>query len=239
MQRKGSGLGGIGKDGLYRDLTGSIIRWGDHPLGSHWLVPALFEHFERIGDVQMVAMLSCVLLEANQEGNLEKQNKKPGQEAFSLDFSVASTVQPKLPAVTPASSVPKDVQAMPVSQTSARSSGEIRRVDSTPPHSTGTTPPFMSRPRGIAAERKPLSQNMSIAASPDQQSQPRSGSGFGSVLASSLSRSFTFGPSSASPPTSRLDKKKPTPQESPSVATTGQVVSISMLLDSSSNICPF
>jgi hypothetical protein len=187
----------------------------------------------------MVAMLSCVLLEANQEGNLEKQNKKPGQEAFSLDFSVASTVQPKLPAVTPASSVPKDVQAMPVSQTSARSSGEIRRVDSTPPHSTGTTPPFMSRPRGIAAERKPLSQNMSIAASPDQQSQPRSGSGFGSVLASSLSRSFTFGPSSASPPTSRLDKKKPTPQESPSVATTGQVVSISMLLDSSSNICPF
>ncbi|KAJ6008654.1 hypothetical protein N7522_003670 [Penicillium canescens] len=223
MQRKGSGLGGIGKDGLYRDLTGSIIRWGDHPLGSHWLVPALFEHFERIGDVQMVAMLSCVLLEANQEGNLEKQNKKPGQQAFSLDFTVASTVQPKLPAVTPASSVPKDVQDMPVSQTSARSSGEIRRLDSTPPHSTGTTPPFLSRPRGIAADRKPMSQNMSIAASPDQQSQPRSGSGFGSVLASSLSRSFTFGPSSASPPTSRLDKKKPTPQESPSVATTGQV----------------
>ncbi|KAJ5143512.1 uncharacterized protein N7515_002299 [Penicillium bovifimosum] len=238
VQRKEGGRGGLGRDGLYRDLTGSIIRWGDHPLGSHWLIPALFEHFEAIGDVQMVAMLSCVLLEASQEGALENQRakNKPSQQAFSLNFSAPSTIQTKLPVVTPGSSVPKEVPPMTAPQTSARSSSEIWRLDSTPPYSTGTTPPFMSRPRGIAADRKSLSHSASVAASPDQQSQTKSGSGFGSVLASSLSRSFTFGPSSASPPTSRLDKKKGTPQDSPGV-TNGQVVSHFPVKHGTSSIC--
>jgi len=193
---------------LYKDLVGSVIRWGDHPMGSHWLVPALFEHFERIGDIQMVAMLSCVLLEANHEGKpQETLEPEPGQPAFSLDFSsIASTVQNKSQLTTPASSVPREPQPI-LPQSSGRPSSEIWRFDSTPPNSTGTTPPVASRPRGIAADRKAMSHNVSIAASPEQ-SQPRSGSGFGSVLASSLSRSFTFGPSSASPPAHILGKKK-------------------------------
>ncbi|GLI77906.1 hypothetical protein PoHVEF18_006202 [Penicillium ochrochloron] len=210
------------KGGLYKNLASSVVGWGDHPMGSHWLVPALFDHFERIGDVQMVAMLSCVLLEANHEGRPGKPSEPRLEErAFSLDFSsVASTVQNnKSQAATPASSLPREPQPVPP-HTSARSSSEIWRFDSTPPYSTGTTPPLgSSRPRGIAADRKALSHNVSIAASPDQQSQPRSGSGFGSVLASSLSRSFTFGPSSASPPASHLSKKKPSPGQSPGVAT--------------------
>ncbi|KAJ5889446.1 hypothetical protein N7504_010256 [Penicillium tannophilum] len=210
----------LGKSGIYKDVANSVIRWGDHPLGSHWLVSALFDHFERIGDVQMVAMLSCVLFEPNKEGRSEKvKGTHPEQQDFSLDFgSVTSTVQNKSLATTPASSVPKEPQAIPP-HTSARSSSELWRVDSTPPYSTGTTPPYLSRPRGIAANRKAQSQNVSIAASPDQQSHPRSGSGFGSVLASSLSRSFTFGPSSASPPVTHLSKKKQSPAESPGVAT--------------------
>lgn len=206
------------KSGLYKDLAGSVIRWGDHPMGSHWLVPALFEHFERIGDVQMVAMLSCVLFEAHREGQPEKQQENPpGQQAFSLDFSsVASTVQNRSQAATPASSIPKEPPSMPHT---ARSSSEIWRVDSTPPYSTGTTPPILTRPRGIANDRKAVSHNVSMAASPDQQSQPRSGSGFGSVLASSLSKSFTFGPSSASPPANIFNKKKSNTGENPSVTT--------------------
>ncbi|KAJ5595522.1 uncharacterized protein N7459_001730 [Penicillium hispanicum] len=207
------------KHGLYKDLVGSVIRWGDHPMGSHWLVPALFEHFERIGDVQMVAMLSCVLFEANHDGRPEKQQGAlPEEQAFSLDFSsVASTVQNKSPTATPASSILREPEAIPP-HASARLSSEVWRDDSTPPYSTGTTPPFISRPRGIAADRKPLSHNVSMAVSPDQQSQPRSGSGFGSVLASSLSRSFTFGPSSASPPANNMAKKKASPGENSSAA---------------------
>lgn len=227
----------LGNHGLYQDLAGSVIRWGDHPMGSHWLVPALFEHFERIGDVQMVAMLSCVLFEANHEGlPANQQQDKIGQEAFSMDFcSVASTVQNRSQAATPASSAPKEPSAIPPPN-NARPSSEVWRVDSTPPHSTGTTPPIMSRPRGITSDRKSVSHSVSMAASPEQQSQPRSGPGFGSVLASSLSRSFTFGPSSASPPANMLNRKKPNPVENPSM-TTGPTVRniISIVISQFSN----
>lgn len=206
-------------------------------MGSHWLVPALFEHFERIGDVQMVAMLSCVLFEANHEGlPANQQQDKIGQEAFSMDFcSVASTVQNRSQAATPASSAPKEPSAIPPPN-NARPSSEVWRVDSTPPHSTGTTPPIMSRPRGITSDRKSVSHSVSMAASPEQQSQPRSGPGFGSVLASSLSRSFTFGPSSASPPANMLNRKKPNPVENPSM-TTGPTVRniISIVISQFSN----
>lgn len=202
---------------LYKDLATSVIRWADHPLGSHWLIPALFDHFEHIGDVQMVAMLSCVLFEAKQAVPASPQQCPSVEPAFSLDFSsVASTVQNKSLAATPASSIPRD--PAPAPQASARSSSEIWRVDGTPPFSTGTTPPNVSRPRGIVADRRVPSHNTSVGASPEQSHQ-RGGSGFGSVLASSLSRSFTFGPSSASPPISSLLKKKPSPGDSPSAAT--------------------
>ncbi|KAJ5772416.1 hypothetical protein N7520_002945 [Penicillium odoratum] len=207
----------LGKSRLYKDVANSVIRWGDHPLGSHWLVSALFDHFESIGDVQMVAMLSCVLFEPNKESRSEKAKETTPERGFSLDFSsVTSTVQNKSLNGTPASSVPREPSVIPP-HTSARSSSELWRVDSTPPYSTGTTPPYLSRPRRIAANQKAQSQNVSIAASPEQ-SHPRSGSGFGSVLASSLSRSFTFGPSSASPPVTHSLKKKQSP-DSPSVVT--------------------
>ncbi|EPS28437.1 hypothetical protein PDE_03383 [Penicillium oxalicum 114-2] len=202
------------KGKLYREVAGSVIRWGNHPMGSHWLIPALFDHFERIGDVQMVAMLSCVLLGPSQQAEAQKRSEPRLEEqaAFSLDFSsVASTIQNiKSVAATPASSFPRESQHLQhlAPQPSARSSGETWRLESTPPFSTGTTPPMTSRPQGISSDRKAPSHNVSIAASPEQQSQPRSGSGFGSALASSFSRSFTFGPSSTSPPTSTFSKKK-------------------------------
>lgn len=204
------------KGRLYKDLADSIVRWGDHPLGGHWLVPALFDHFERTGDVQMIAMLTCVLMEANPQRRAERQQEHRFQQAPSFDVSsIASTTQNKSQFATPTSSFPKEPNPM-LPHTSTRSSNEIGRMEYTPPYSTGTTPPYTSRPRGIATDRKAVSHNVSIATSPDQ---PKSGSGFGSVLASSLSRSFTFGPSSASPPTNTLSKAKPSPAQSPSVAT--------------------
>lgn len=45
-------------------------RWGNHPLGSTYLLPALFDHFERLGDVQMLAMMSCVFASALNHGAL-------------------------------------------------------------------------------------------------------------------------------------------------------------------------
>lgn len=75
-------------------LTGRV-KWGCHPLASATLIPALFDHFEKQADIQMLAMLSCIFCEpAAKEGmhnallNLEKNDlplalKAPG---FSLDY---------------------------------------------------------------------------------------------------------------------------------------------------------
>ncbi|ODV77657.1 uncharacterized protein CANTADRAFT_27368 [Suhomyces tanzawaensis NRRL Y-17324] len=37
--------------------------WGTHPLGHAWLIQEIFEYFEARGNIQMLAMLSCILFE--------------------------------------------------------------------------------------------------------------------------------------------------------------------------------
>ncbi|KAE8388047.1 hypothetical protein BDV23DRAFT_195452 [Aspergillus alliaceus] len=233
MQRKDSAVDlsyDLGSQDQHpKETVGNVIQWGDHPFGGKWLVPALFEHFERIGDIQMVAMLSCVLHEPAHEDSLSDEyhhsrtvSKRLADQPFPLNTYSSHTSSPnKCHTTTPLGSTPKDSHATPITQSSGRSSSEIWRPDSTPPYSTGTTPPLASRASGFAAERRAMGHATSIAASPDQQSQPRSASGLGSVLASSLSRSFTFGPSSASPPANVLSKKKQSPGGSPN--TTGGI----------------
>ena len=41
------------------------VKWGGHPMGGRWLIEQLFEYFERKSDIQMLAMLSCVLCETD------------------------------------------------------------------------------------------------------------------------------------------------------------------------------
>ncbi len=215
IQRKDSAID-LGSDALHPDHssrnTAGVVQWGDHPFGGHWLIPALFAYFERIGDIQMVAMLSCVLYEPDLKEAPSEEDMSPkraGHDSFSLDFhNSPGTGTNKSQAVTPPNSTPKESHTTPGTQSSGRSSSELWRPGTTPPYSTGTTPPLLSRASGLGVERRAVTQNPSLAASPDQQSQPRTGTGFGSALASSLSRSFTFGPSSASPPASDLLRRK-------------------------------
>lgn len=197
--------------------SNGAIQWGSHPFGGQWLVPSLLDQFERIGDLQMVAMLSCVLHGPPREptGFPEDSSqerlafRRREQQSFSLDFySDPGSAQIKSQTATPLGTTPKESHATPIGQGSGRSSSELWRPDFTPPYSTGTTPPFASRGGNILSEKKSESQNVTIPGS-EQQSQSRGGSGLGSVLASSLTRSFTFGPSSASPPASALSKKGP------------------------------
>lgn len=197
------------------------IRWGEHPLGGRWLVPALFDHFEKIGDVQMLAMLSCIFNESGtgkiSSARLYRRDNavSPHVEdpTFSLDFNYSKSTSHRSQATTPLTVTSKDSHNTPATQSPGRSSAEFVRSDSTPPFSTGTTPPVTSRAGTITADRRNNVQGLSISASPDQHSVPRSSSGLGSALASSLSRSFTFGPSSASPPTGII-KKRPSPNGS-------------------------
>lgn len=220
MQRKDSAVDMSFDTGNYGQFTnGKSPPWGNHPFGASWLIP-VFDHFEAIGDVQMVAMLTCVLHESNSE-------EHPSHPQYGYDSLLPRIVEPSLSvnlnpdravtqdkseeAIAHLGSTPKD------NYPSGRSSGESWRGTSTPPHSTGTTPPT-TRPGAISANRKSMSHNVSIAASPDQHSHPRGG--LGSVLASSFTRSFTFGPSSASPPMSTWRRKRNSPNGSPNATGT-------------------
>jgi hypothetical protein len=97
IKRKDSGLD-LGFDeprAVVRPKLRGRVKWGKHPFASEWLIPALFEHYESLADVQMLAMLSCIFYEpASQEGthnallNLGPDDwsialKAPG---FSLDY---------------------------------------------------------------------------------------------------------------------------------------------------------
>ncbi|KAF2753429.1 hypothetical protein EJ05DRAFT_457957 [Pseudovirgaria hyperparasitica] len=71
------------------------VKWGHHPLASSWLIPALFDYYERLADIQMLAMLSCVFSEpAAREGVPHALRKPEFHElpmsmqapAFSLDY---------------------------------------------------------------------------------------------------------------------------------------------------------
>ncbi|KAJ9220514.1 hypothetical protein DTO027B5_3682 [Paecilomyces variotii] len=202
--------------------TSSNIRWGEHPLGGRWLVPALFDHFERIGDVQMLAMLSSIFHESGTRRNasprLHRRDNTTSAHiedpSFSLDFNYSKPTSHRSQVTTPITIASRDSHNTSGVQSPRRSSAEFLRSDFTPPYSTGTTPPVASRAGAVTADRKSNIQGLSISASPDQHSVPRSSSGIGSALASSLSRSFTFGPSSASPPASTLKQKRPSPNGS-------------------------
>lgn len=53
----------IGKPDVPVPSDSGIFYWGNHPYGHTWLVKSLFDYFERNNDLQMLAMMSCVLHE--------------------------------------------------------------------------------------------------------------------------------------------------------------------------------
>ncbi|KAH6618628.1 hypothetical protein C7974DRAFT_400511, partial [Boeremia exigua] len=76
------------------------IKWGNHAVVT-WLIPALFDHFERLADTQMLAMLSCIFAEpAAREGVTSAMAKmRPSHlpmsmtaPAFSLDYFASPEV---------------------------------------------------------------------------------------------------------------------------------------------------
>ena len=51
------------KDVVYEDGGGMRFYWGTHPIGHSWMIAQIFRHFEERGNLQMLAMLSCILYE--------------------------------------------------------------------------------------------------------------------------------------------------------------------------------
>lgn len=232
IRRKDSGLD------LQFDETDTVnnptlkgrVKWGNHPVVT-WLVPALFDHFERLADTQMLAMLSCIFSEpASREGVSSAMAKMDPSElpmsmaapAFSLDY---------FPSADVAWSLYKPAISMPSLQSSTRlaaPSHEWQRLtkaldthgshgssngpwgsDTMPsepvtPYSTGNTPPNMSR----TSTARSTVAHTPYSTSPEQSShlakKPQQGN-FASAFAS-LSRPFAA--ISSSPPVKNLTRSE-------------------------------
>ncbi|KAK2880167.1 hypothetical protein FQN49_000514 [Arthroderma sp. PD_2] len=191
------------------DLNNDGLKtWGDHPLGARWFIPALFEHFEQLGDVQMLGMLSCVLYETDLRRVYPDDQFKPRVSDLLDEKSFSDQQLRGKHNTTPLAN--KDLHNISMSHSSGCSSVDQWHGNTPPLFSTGTTPPTGIRGARSSMERRSR-YNTSLSGSPDQPSNMRMNSNFGNNLASSLSRSITFGPSASSSPPAGLAKKQPSP----------------------------
>jgi WD repeat-containing protein 59 len=156
MTKTDSGVD-LSYDGVIRRTKADIpgrVRWGESALGGKFLVPALIHHFECVGDVQMLAMLSCVFAEPKASDSLpvvpqnhhqhrSMQLKAP---AFSIDYhpslEVARSIKDKASTTSFASAT------LPPNTSDSRHMTLIDKAghsNPTTPYSTGTTPPNLSQ----------------------------------------------------------------------------------------------
>ncbi|KAI9863107.1 MAG: hypothetical protein M1813_003927 [Trichoglossum hirsutum] len=187
------------------------VKWGRHPLGGRWFIDALFQHFERLADIQMLAMLASVFSEpAAKEGVSNAMMRLPQHAipmpmkspAFSLDYFPSSDVAWSL--YQPTFSVPPSPRpsTTPIgTHGSVGSSNGLWGSDPVTPYSTGNTPPLISKlSRANSDLIEPPSHSLSN--SPEQHMSRR--------LAANLSRPYAVALSSSPP----MEKKRVSPVES-------------------------
>lgn len=213
-------------------LTGRI-KWGNHVVVT-WLIPALFDHFERLADTQMLAMLSCIFAEpAAREGVTSvmarmKQSQLPMSmeaPAFSLDYfsSVDAAWSLFKPEISSTSTPVHSRYATPNHEFgwqglvksldtygSHNSSNGPWGSDGQPsgpvtPYSTGDTPPILSRV--LNARTSHTVAHTPYSTSPEQSHtalKKSSTANFASAVAA-LSRPFANAMSSSPPVRLRTD----------------------------------
>lgn len=198
-------------EGLQTIAKGPVY-WGTHPFGRRWLVDALFEHYERLADVQMLAMLSCVLqrqsdaslschvptsTESRQSLGLNELHPLTIRGRYFPTIDVASSML-QTSATKPAFSL--DMQKPSSDPHSAASSVGASTGDSLTPFSNSLTPPISFK-TGQTKHQRNISQ-IPMSTSPEQLKHiHRSGSNLASAFAASIARPFSFStPESSSPP---------------------------------------
>ncbi|KAH8695074.1 WD repeat protein [Talaromyces proteolyticus] len=204
-------------------LKGAFHRFGSSAglQGGKWLINALLDHFERIGDVQMLAMLSCILHEQMLRHRTARRRDREmsynqSHSPFAVDFFSSKLPDAKSQVATPLTSYSRD-SVNPIGLQSPDIPTEQWNSIATTSYSSATSPMAAHSNKRLGDRRTP---NLSISTSPDNHNISRTGSGIGTALASSLSRSFTFGPSSGSSPPVNNTKKKISPNGSLNVPST-------------------
>jgi hypothetical protein len=214
------------------NLTGRI-KWGNHAVVT-WLIPALFDHFERLADVQMLAMLSCIFAEpAAREGVTSAMAKMRHSHlpmsmeapAFSLDYFSSANAAWSLfkPTISVPSTPTHSRSATPAGdfgwQRLAKNGGvygshsssngpwgsDMAPSDPVTPYSTGHTPPLLSRASTIRSAQ--TANHTPYSTSPEQSHitlKKSSTANFASAVAA-LSRPFANAISSSPPVKSRTD----------------------------------
>ncbi|KAF2639355.1 hypothetical protein P280DRAFT_491200 [Massarina eburnea CBS 473.64] len=187
------------------------VKWGHHSVVSY-MIPLLFEHFEKLADTQMLAMLSCIFSEpAAREGVPSamakmKQSHLPmsmDAPAFSLDYfsSIDSAWSLFQPAMSTLSTPAHSRYAIPVNEfgwhrlsknldtygSHGSSNGpwgsDMMPSEPVTPYSTGNTPPNLSR---VPTFKAATSANTPFGTSPEQSHTvgiKRAPTGFSNALA--------------------------------------------------------
>ncbi|UNI24042.1 hypothetical protein JDV02_009821 [Purpureocillium takamizusanense] len=209
-------------DNLVRDVVGGDrdllgrVKWGQHPLAKEFIAD-LFDHFEKLADVQMLAMLSCIFSEpSSDDGVAYIESRLPVEEtpltlkapSFSLDYFPTDASAWGLYRGSYSNSAATTPGALhtPLHYAGSQASDEINWGVEGPngSYSCGETPPAKKSFLGEQDQPSPISR------SPTNRGLLRGNTGLASAFAAGLPRSFTGG-SSSSPP--NQPKKKPSPAE--------------------------
>ncbi|KAL8829483.1 MAG: hypothetical protein Q9191_001990 [Dirinaria sp. TL-2023a] len=188
-----------------KSISNNVGR-NQHSFWHLWVANELMLHFEKSADVQMLAMLSCVLsrqqgedrtvnsdeseAQSNMPGSVHKESLAtyPASERSTIDYTQIGSFPTTLDGKTAVG---------PVISEFVRSASDRRRQLS------NTTTPSISFRHSRSNSDYQESQNLSLSTSPEQLRQaPRSNSNLATNFAASLSRQFSFSTStSSSPPT--------------------------------------
>lgn len=195
------------------------VKWGHHPLAQGF-VNDLFEYFEEIGDIQMLAMLSCIFGETSAEDSVaiaESHLTQPETPlpmkapSFSLEYFPTDPSLWNINYKSQASSAittPRTAHT-PAAYSDAEGSPDLAAWFGEPTsnsYSCGETPPKSSRDH--LQERD---STQSLSTSPENRVNRRSNSAVSGGFAASLPRTLA-NMVSGSPPDPPL-RKKPSPAE--------------------------
>ena len=182
-----------------------------------WLLPDVdqcrFRHFEQRADIQMLAMLACILNEPRTPTKstgkisfrLNQDHTSHGHQSFANDYYPSEEVaRSHLRLILPSKlSIQVDSQKLVSGPHSANSSlGPLSDL------STSETPPSHFKPSRTSPEHR-NSQSTSLSTSPEHYRHPQRSKSDLSAFAA-FSRPFTFGSAASSPPIS-YPKKRSSP----------------------------
>ncbi|KAK3394261.1 hypothetical protein B0H63DRAFT_426202 [Podospora didyma] len=198
------------------NLSGRV-RWGHHPLAQK-LIDDLFDYFEGMGDVQMLAMLSCIFGDSTAEDSVayaESHLTQPETPlpmkapSFSLDYFPTDPALWNIHYRSHASSAvttPRTAHT-PVLYADSQGSDEVIGMieHGSNSYSCGETPPRFGRDH-----LRDVDHTQSLSTSPNNRFFHRSNSTMAAAFAASLPRTLA-GIVSGSPP--EPPRKRPSPAD--------------------------